>query len=176
MVRLLDGIGAWIASWLPLCCLLMVVLGAFNACARKLGPLLGFSLSSNAFLEAQWILFSVVFLLGAPSGLRRGDHVRVDILLSRLTPHLQARIALVGHLLLLLPFCLILGTLSLGMVEASWRVAEQSPDPGGLPRYPIKTLIPLAFFLLFLQGISEVCKETRKRKANDSPRGLGVEP
>jgi TRAP-type mannitol/chloroaromatic compound transport system permease small subunit len=128
--------------------------------------MLGIALSSNAFLEAQWILFSLLFLLGAPAGLCRGDHVRVDILLSRLAPHVQGRIAWAGHILLLLPFSLILAYLSLAMVEASWQVAEQSPDPGGLPRYPVKTIIPLAFFMLFLQTISEIIKEARKSKAS----------
>lgn len=142
-------------SWLVL---LMVLVGAFNALARYGGKWLGTNLSSNGWLELQWYLFSLVFLLAGADTLRRNAHVRVDVLYGRLDQRKRAWIDVVGTVLFLLPFCVFGVVVSLPSVQASWAVWEQSPDPGGLARWPIKTAIPLAFVLLFLQGLSELTK------------------
>ena len=148
--RLSEAVGVLI-RWLLL---LMVLLGAFNAVARYLGRSIGVQLSSNAFIEAQWYLFSLVFLLGAGYTLKRHGHVRVDVVYAKLRHRTRAWLDLVGTLLLLLPFCVFGVLLSWPAVRNSWRVLEGSPDPGGLPRFPIKTVILVAFVLLFLQGLA----------------------
>lgn len=143
------------ASWLVLG---MVLLGAFNAVGRYVGRFLGVSLSSNAYIELQWYMFSLVFLLAAAHALKVGSHVRVDVLFGRLQPRTQAWIDLLGTLLFLLPFCVFALWVCWPSVASSWRVMEGSPDPGGLPRYPIKTAILVSFSLLLLQGVSEAIK------------------
>lgn len=137
---------------------IMVLVGAFNAVARYLGRTTGTNLSSNAYLELQWYLFSVVFLLGGAYALRHDAHVRVDLLLGRLGERGRAWIDLAGGLVFLLPFCVFMLVVSWPSVAASWAVRETSPDPGGLPRYPIKAMILVGFALLLLQGIAEVAK------------------
>jgi TRAP-type mannitol/chloroaromatic compound transport system permease small subunit len=144
--RLADAV-AWLA-------VLMLAMGAANALLRYLGRASGLQLASNAWIELQWYLFSAIFLLGAAGALAQDVHVRVDALHARLAPRTRARIDLVGHLLLLAPFCAVAIWISLPSVLASWAVLEGSPDPGGLPRYPVKTLVPLAFALLLVQGIA----------------------
>lgn len=117
------------------------------------------ALNSNGFLELQWYLFSVVFLLGAAYTLKHNAHVRVDVLYSRLSVKGKAWINLLGTILFLLPFCLLMLWVSWPSVENSWAVREMSPDPGGLPRYPIRTLIPVAFALLLLQGTAMLIRQ-----------------
>lgn len=146
------------AAWLAL---VMVVVGAFNALSRYLGRFTGSDLSSNAYIELQWYLFSALFLLGAADALREDAHVRVDVVYGRLGPRARAVVDLIGTLVFLLPFCAFALWTSLPMVENSWRVMEQSPDPGGLPRYPIKTLIPVGLLLVMLQGIAVCCRRIR---------------
>jgi TRAP-type mannitol/chloroaromatic compound transport system permease small subunit len=143
-------------GWLAL---VMVLVGAFNAVARYLGRFTGADLASNAYIELQWYLFSALFLLGAADALREGAHVRVDVLYQHFSPRVRAAIDLGGTLLFLLPFCALVIITSLPMLEASWSVREQSPDPGGLARYPIKTLIPLGFALLALQGLAHAIRQ-----------------
>ena len=99
--------------------LAMVLVGAYNAIARYLGKYLGTPLTSNALVELQWYLFSIVFLFGAPYALKVGAHVRVDVLYERLGPRRQSWINLGGCLLLLLPFA------ALG-IWASWDYAVDS--------------------------------------------------
>ncbi|GAB5517912.1 MAG: TRAP transporter small permease subunit [Rhodothermales bacterium] len=137
--------------WLTLA---MVLIGAFNAVARYLDRYTGLGLSSNGYIEAQWYLFSLVFLLAAAYTLRHDAHVRVDVLYGRLSKRGQAWIDLLGTVLFLIPFCIVMLWVSWPTVVNSWAVLEVSPDPGGLPRYPIKTMIPVAFLLLLIQAIS----------------------
>ncbi len=136
----------------------MVAIACFNAIARYLGRFIGWDLSSNAFIEAQWYLFSLVFLLAASYSLQEDKHVRVDVLISRLSPKKKALIELLGTVLFLIPLCVFIMYVCWSSVLNSWAVFEGSPDPGGLPRYPLKTVIPIAFFLLMLQGISQLIK------------------
>ena len=142
-------------AWLLLA---MVLIGAFNAVARYCERDLGLSLSSNALLELQWYLFSLVFLLGAPHALRCGDHVRVDVLYGGLPERGRWWIDLLGGLLFLVPFCGFSIWISFDFVADSWAEREMSNDPGGLPRWPLKAVVPLAFALLLLQGCAEIVK------------------
>lgn len=155
--RLNERVGQ-VASWLVL---LLVLIGAFNTLVRYLGRFSEHQLSSNFYIEAQWYLFSLVFLLGAAYTLRRGAHVRVDLIYGRLDRRGKAWIDALGTLLLLLPFSIFCLWVSWPAVHNSWTVWEQSPDPGGLPRYPIKSMILVAFVLLILQGVSELLKSVR---------------
>ena len=163
-----DRVGAAI-QWLVL---LMVLVGAFNALARYATRYTGISLSSNAYFDLQWYMFSLIFLLGAAYGLNKDVHVRVDVLYSRLSVRGRAWIDLAGSVLFLLPFCAMMLWVSWPFVRNSWAVLEGSPDPGGLPRYPIKTLILVSFFLLFLQGVSQTIKQIERIRTGRAP-GVG---
>ena len=153
---------------------LMVLVGAYNALARYIEHDVDLRLSSNALLELQWYLFSLVFLLGAPYALRRSDHVRVDVLYSGLPARGRHWIDLLGGVLLLIPFCVFAVWISFDFVADSWSEREMSNDPGGLPRWPLKAIVPLAFLLLLLQGLSEIIKRFAVLRGTP-PRQAGLE-
>lgn len=156
--RAIDALSRIVGRCVAWLTLAMVLLGAFNALARYFDRAAGGGLSSNAYVELQWYLFSLVFLLGAPYALRADAHVRVDVLYGRLGPRGQAWIDLVGGLLLLIPFCCFALVVSWPAVRDAWSVREVSPDPGGLVRWPIKMAVLVSFGLLLLQGLSETVK------------------
>lgn len=149
-----DRVGRTVA-WLSLA---MVLVGAWNAVARYAGRFTGTNLSSNAYIELQWYLFSLMFLLAGAYALRHDRHVRVDVFYGRLGARARAGIDLAGDLLFLLPFCGFAIWVTWPAVTNSWAVREVSPDPGGLPRYPIKAAILACFILLAAQGISQAIK------------------
>lgn len=153
-----DGLNRWVGRAVAWLALAMVLVGAYNAIARFSERSLGLRLSSNAYLELQWYLFSVLFLLAAPYALRAGAHVRVDVLYSGHSPRGKAWTDLLGNLLLLVPFCLFAAWISWDFVADSWAEREMSNDPGGLPRWILKPVVPLGFVLLALQGLSEAIK------------------
>lgn len=155
----IDRANEWIGRGVYWLTLFMVLIGAFNAIARYLDRYTGLGLSSNTYIELQWYMYSVVFLLGAAYTLKHNAHVRVDVLITRLSPRGRAWINFWGTILFLIPFCIFVLWTSWPSVSNSWEVLETSPDPGGLPRYVIKTAIPVAFVLLMAQGVSMAVKQ-----------------
>lgn len=162
--RFTDVLGRFI-SWLAL---VMVLIGAYNAVARYLGRYIGVNLSSNVYLELQWYLFSLLFLLGTGYALKEDAHVRVDVLYGRVGPRARAWINVVGSLLLLLPFSIFVLYVSWPSVRNSWAIREVSPDPGGLARYPLKAVILVCFVLLLLQAASQLIKDLAVIRGTDS--------
>jgi TRAP-type mannitol/chloroaromatic compound transport system permease small subunit len=133
--------------------LLAVLVSAGNAMSRY-----AFNLSSNAWLEAQWYMFAVMVMFGASYTLKRNEHVRVEIFYLQLSERSQLWLDLIGTLVFLVPICLLLTLLSWPLFYDSYRIGEMSGNAGGLLRWPIKFVVPAGFFLLALQGVSEVIK------------------
>jgi TRAP-type mannitol/chloroaromatic compound transport system permease small subunit len=171
LARLIDRVNAAIGKAACGLMIALVGLGAMTAVLRYVGRPLGVSLTSNAFLEGQWYLFSAVFLLGAAWTLRENAHVRVDVLYGRLGPRGKAWTDLLGALLFLIPFCTLMLWATGPSVAESWAVREVSPDPGGLPRWPIKALVPVAFVLLFLQGVAQAIKAVATLRGHNPAEG-----
>ena len=115
--------------------------------------------SSNAWLEIQWYMFGAMFLLAAGYALKHGEHVRVDVLYSKMSPRTQAWVDVVGTVLFLMPMAVIIAWLSIPMVVNSYHIQEHSSDAGGLLRWPIKIMIPLGFLCLAVQGVAEIIKK-----------------
>lgn len=144
--RLIGQSVAWLI-------IVAAVISAGNAVIRKL-----FDMSSNAWLEMQWWLFAAVFLLAAPWTLALNEHIRIDIVNERMPRWARNTIEIVGHVFFLLPTAALVAYTSWGFFLSSWEQNEQSANYGGLPQWPVKLLIPVAFAILFVQGISELIK------------------
>lgn len=156
----LLGRATWWAS------LLLVLVGVQNVVGRygyqffrsAFGDRFAAALSNNTYFEMQTLLYNIIFLLGAAYVLKVDSHVRVDIIFSRLKPRTKAWIDIIGTSIFLLPFAWMGIFFGRTYVARSWAQLEVSANPGGLLRYPIKTLIIVAFALLILQGVSQMIK------------------
>jgi TRAP-type mannitol/chloroaromatic compound transport system permease small subunit len=151
--RIIDSINRWIGRHLAWLILLAVIVSTVNAIVRKV-----FDVSSNSWLELQWILFSIVFMLCSPWTLLANEHIRIDILNNLMPRWLRATIDIVGHAFFLLPLCVIMVVTGLPFFLKSYAIGEQSWNAGGLPQWPAKSLVALGFALLFFQGLSELIK------------------
>ena len=167
--RIIDTFNEWVGRLTYWLVMFMVLVGVWNVVGRYLGRYLGQNLSSNAFIETQWYLFDLVFLLGAAYALKHDEHVRVDVFFKNWNYKWRALANLIGTFLFLIPFCLMVIYFSWGTILNSWNILEVSPDPGGLPRYPIKSIIIVSFVLLILQGISEGIKNLAIFTGNLTP-------
>lgn len=147
--RVTSAVGRW-AAWLIVAA---AVISAGNAVVRKV-----FDWSANSLLEVQWWLFAAVFLLAAPWTLAVNEHIRIDVVNSRLSRRVRNAIEIIGHVAFLLPMAAMIVYTSWFFFTYSLAQNEQSPNAGGLPLWPVKALIPIAFALLFLQGVSELIK------------------
>jgi TRAP-type mannitol/chloroaromatic compound transport system permease small subunit len=130
-----------------------VAISTVNAIVRK-----AFNISSNAYLEAQWYLFAVTFMLGAGYVFLHDQHVRIDVLSSKLKRTTQIKIDVAGIVFFLLPLCVFVVWTSLPSVMTAIQTKEVSASPGGLIRWPLYMLVPVGFSLLAIQSLSELFK------------------
>lgn len=152
-----------LSEWIVL---LVIAIGFYNVLGRYIGRYIGLKLSSNSFIELQWYLFSLIFFLGFAYILKHGVNVRVDFLYSKWSEKRKALVDFLGTIFFLIPFCILGIYVTITPVLKSWGLRpngtwgkwELSPDPGGLPRAPIKTMIIIAFALLLLQAVSQAIK------------------
>lgn len=151
--RAIDAISLRVGQAIMWVTLTVVFISAGNAVVRKV-----FHYSSNAWLEIQWYMFGAIFLLAAGYTLLKNEHVRVDVLASRLSVRKQIYIEIFGVLVFLLPMAVLLMWLSWPMFMDSYLSNEQSSNSGGLVRWPVKLMIPVGFALLVLAGISHLIK------------------
>ena len=134
--------------------LLSCVVSALNALLRY-----SLDISNNWPLELQWYLFAAAVMLGAAYTLKRNEHVRVDLIYSQVSDRGRIYIDLFGLIVFLMPACILFTWLSwTTLFYPSWLVSEHSLNAGGLLRYPIKLVVPFGFFMLSLQGLSEIIK------------------
>ena len=151
--RGIDGLNAWIGRYVIWLILASTVISGVNAIVRK-----AFNYSSNAFLEVQWYLFAAAFLLAAGYTLLQREHVRVDVISSRLSKRTQIWIDLLGFLFFLTPMCLVVLWYGIPFFLQGFESNEMSSNAGGLLRWPVYLMMPLGFGLLMLQGFSEAIK------------------
>jgi TRAP-type mannitol/chloroaromatic compound transport system permease small subunit len=151
--RIIDALNFRVGKILSWLILVVVLISATNATVRKV-----FDTSSNAWLELQWVIFGVIFLLCSPWTLMSNEHIRIDIVNNLLPKRWRDSIDVFGHIFFLLPLSLVMIITSTPFFLRSFRINEQSMNAGGLPQWPAKSLILIGFALLFLQGISELIK------------------
>jgi len=153
VTRLIDAMNTWLGRRLAWLILAAVLVSAINATIRKV-----FDTSSNAWLELQWVLFSAVFLLCSPWTLLDNEHIRIDIVNQLLPKMVRNWIDTIGHAVFLMPLCVIMVTTGIPFFFRSYAINEQSGNAGGLPQWPSKALIMIAFALLLAQAVSELVK------------------
>jgi TRAP-type mannitol/chloroaromatic compound transport system permease small subunit len=153
MSRGIDAFTRWTGKRLAWLILLAVVVSAVNAIVRK-----SFDMSSNSWLELQWVLFSIVFLLCSPWTLLDNEHIRIDIVNNLLPKQVRSSIDVIGHLFFLMPLTIIMIITGVPFFMRSVEINEQSGNAGGLPQWPAKSLIMIGFAFLLVQGISELIK------------------
>ena len=149
----IDAINTRIGRWFAWLILVAILVSAANATVRKV-----FDTSSNAWLELQWVLFSAVFMLCASWTLKDNEHIRIDILNNLLPQSARNWIDVVGHAFFLLPLTVVMVITGIPFFLRSYEVNEQSVNAGGLAQWPPKALVAIGFFLLLLQGLSELIK------------------
>ena len=153
MSRGIDAFTKWIGKRLAWLILIAVIVATLNAIVRKT-----LDISSNSWLELQWLLFSAVFLLCSPWTLLDNEHIRIDILNNLLPKKLRDSIDVVGHVFFLFPLCVVMLLTGVPFFLRSYEQNEQSGNAGGLALWPGKSLIMIGFAFLLVQGMSELIK------------------
>jgi TRAP-type mannitol/chloroaromatic compound transport system permease small subunit len=151
--RAIDALNSKFGTVANYLVLFAALISAGNAASRYV-----FSASSNGWLEIQWYMFAGMVLLGAPYTLKMNEHVRVDLVYGMVSERTRIWIDIICGFLFLLPICVILTYFTWPWFVESWTINEESSNAGGLIRWPVKLLLPVGFFLMTLQGVSEIIK------------------
>lgn len=149
----IDALNAFVGKWVIWLILGSTVISGINAIVRK-----AFNTSSNAYLEVQWYLFAAAFLLASGYTLLNGEHVKIDVVASRLSKRKQIWIDIIGFIFFLTPMCLIILWFGVPFFLQGFHSGEMSSNAGGLIRWPVYLMMPVGFLLLLLQGWSELVK------------------
>jgi TRAP-type mannitol/chloroaromatic compound transport system permease small subunit len=175
VTRIIDEISrtvGLVAVWLVL---FSAFVSAFNAVFRYsiggmislersigggfFGGLVGFYTQySNVFSESVWYMFGGMVMLGGAWTLKVNEHVRVDLLYGAVSERTRTWIDLLGGLFFLMPLCILLIWFTWPWFLQAWTQNIMSNAAGGLPRWPVRLMLPLGFGVLMLQGIAEIIK------------------
>ena len=152
----IDQINRWAGGLSAVAVLIVTLLAVVTALARSA------NIGSNALIELQWYLFSMIFLLAAGWTLQQDQHVRVDVLSKNWSANTRIWVDLIGHSLVLLPLASVLMWLGLKHTIGQYMSGEMSADAGGLLRWPVWALIPLGFFILILQTLADMARKIQQ--------------
>ena len=136
--RAIDRLNGWVGKYSIWLIFAATLISAGNAVVRKV-----FNYSSNSFLEVQWYLFAWAFLIAAGFTLLHREHVRIDVLNSRLSKRTQVWIDIFGFAFFLTPMCLTVLYLSWPVVVQMYQSGEMSGNSGGLIRWPVWVALPV---------------------------------
>ena len=151
--KAVDWLNGQLGKYVIWLILASTVISAVNAIVRK-----AFNVGSNAFLEVQWYLFAASFLIASAYTLLNGEHVKIDVISSKLSKRAQIWIDVLGFTFFLTPVCMAILYYSIPFFLQGYRTGEMSSNAGGLIRWPVYAMMPLGFGLLLLQGWSELIK------------------
>ena len=156
LISKIDTFTEYSGKCVSLLVIILVLIVGSDVSMRNL-----FNSGAVAIQELEWHLFSIIFLFGSAYTLKHNEHVRLDILYNSklINERMRLWFDVLGTLIFLLPFCVLIIISAWPFVMQAYIHAEISPDPGGLPgRWLIKAAIPIGFFMLLIQGISELLK------------------
>lgn len=153
-VRVIDTFSEWtgrIASWITIVIIGVVV---FEVVMRYV-----FNRPTTWAYETSFYLYAFLFMLGMAYTLSHKGHVNIEVVVSRLSPRVRAIIEVVCYLAFFFTFNTVLFVWGVDFARFSWAIREVTRSPWAPPVYPLKTLIPVAVFLLLLQGVAEFIRQ-----------------
>ena len=155
IIEVIDSFNEYVAKGVAILILITSLAVVYEVFSR-------YVLASPTFwsYEASYMMSSAYWLLGGAWTLKIGRHVTVDVLYERFfSSRTQAMIDILFYLILFLPITIFVVIYGTSYAWESWKVKELSHlSPWRPPIYPFKTLIPLTFFMLTIQGIAELTR------------------
>lgn len=151
--QLIDSITEFVGKSIIWVVLVVTLISCGNAVMRYT-----INYSSNAFLEIQWYLFALIFLFGAGYTLKKNEHVRIDLIAGKFSKRGQAWIDIFGIIFFLMPMAIAIMWMSWPIFLLALKTNEMSSNAGGLILWPARLMVPVGFFLLVMQGFSELIK------------------
>ena len=153
-IKTIDRISEWTgiaAAWLVLPLTLLVT---YEVAMRHF-----FNQPSNWGYDTCWMIFGLQFMVGGAYTLFHKGHVRIDIVYNVLPPRAQRIFDSAVYVVFFLFVTIIFTWAGIIFAADAWMSGENlSTSTWKFPSAPIKTVIPVAYFLLFLQSLAELIR------------------
>ena len=165
-ISILDGLNYAIGEIVKWALPLMVICVVISVVLLSI-----FGISVTKLDELPTYLHACVIMLGSAATLLAGQHVRVDIFHSQMSPNRKAMVDIVGFYALIIPTCITLLWMSQGFVTQSWAAFEGSNEANGIRGiFLIKTLLPLFAISVTAQGLAIALRAALALRGYDRPR------
>ncbi len=162
-IYFIDNLSAWVGKAFAWCILVLTMAYTYEVFVRYVlnDP------TAWAF-DMSYIMYGALFMMAGAYTLSRDAHVRGDVIFRLWPPRVQAVVELVLIVLFLFPGMAALIFAGADYAQESWSYRPYGDDgprgeisvnsPIGVPVSPLKTLLPLAAFFVFLQGLAEAAR------------------
>jgi len=151
LLKYIDLLSQWTGKVLRWFYLALIVEMTYEVIARY-----AFNTPTIWSYELTYMLYGALFLLGAAYTLMVKGHIRIDVFYMRFPPRARTVVELACYLVFFFPVMFVLLFASIDFTWKSWAIKETSAASVWYPPiYPFKTVLPVAIFLLILQGIAE---------------------
>ncbi len=154
IVYAIEGLNNWVGRAFGWCIMILTLSVAYEVFVR-------YVINSPTVWAFDMMvqMYGALFLMAGPYALAQDAHVRGDVLYRLFPVRWQARVDFVLYLLFFFPGMLALFWFGWEIASDSWRYQEVSwNSPARIQIYFFKTLIPLAGFLMILQGVAELIR------------------
>ncbi len=153
-IKIIDRISEWsgiAAAWIVLPLTLLVT---YEVVMRDF-----FNRPSNWGYDVCWMLYGTSFMIGGAYTLLHKGHVRIDIVYNVMPPRMQKIFDSVVYLFFFLFVTIVFTWAGIKFAADAWMSGEYlSTSTWKFPSAPAKTVIPIAYFLLSLQGLAELIR------------------
>ena len=153
-VHAIEELNIWIGRAFGWCILILTLSVAYEVFVRYV-----LNAPTVWVFDMMVQMYGALFLMAGPYALAQDSHVRADVIYRLVSPRTQASLDLMLYILFFFPGMLALMWYGWEIAMDSWRYKEVSwNSPARIQIYFFKTLIPVAGFLMMLQGLVEMMR------------------
>lgn len=150
----IEGLSIWVGRAFGWCILILTLSVSYEVFVRYV-----LNAPTVWAFDMMVQMYGALFVMAGPYALAQDSHVRGDVLYRLFPVRWQARLDFILYLTFFFPGMLALFWFGWEIAADSWRYKEVSwNSPARIQVYYFKTLIPLAGFLLILQGLAELAR------------------
>ena len=153
IVHTIDAINEWVGRIFQWAIVLLVAVFILESILRKV-----FSAPQIWFTETSYFIYGYYMMFGSVFTLLHGGHVGIDLFSERLPPAWRHGLAIACYVMFTCVFALAMIKGGIPIAVNSWQAMEQGHSVWRPPLAHFRTVIPVAFSLILLQGISMILK------------------
>lgn len=161
-IKMVDSITEYMGRVIGFVVYVLLFVVLYEVVSRKI-----FSKPTIWGFELSYMLYAIMFMMGFAYTLKHKMHIGIDVFYGKFSLKTQGIFDIIGYLVFFFPFMYLAITSTWGFASQSWQMHELSQSPWAPRLYPFKAIMPIAFIMLALQGVSQFFKAIYKVKGEE---------